>query len=70
MGIGTVELLLILFMAVLLLLLVAGAIVAVVWLIRRAAPGGEGELRILRERYARGELSREEYERMRAELRD
>jgi putative membrane protein len=72
MGFGYIELLMILLLGVVFVLLVIGAIAAVVWLVRRggAAGDGAGALRILRERYARGELSREEYERMRDDLRD
>lgn len=73
---GLLELLLVLLSVVLFVILIGGAIAALVWFSRRssagpAAGGGEDEaLRILRERYARGELTREEYERMRDELRD
>jgi len=75
MGFGFIELLMVLLMFVVLLVLIGGTIAAVVWLTRRGtagptAGGDGGALRILRERYARGEISREEYERMRDELRD
>ena len=52
-------------------------IVAVIWVIRSAAsPGGgrqppetrESALEILKARYARGEISAEEYQRMRREI--
>lgn len=75
MGFGFLELLLVLLVVVLFLVLLGGAIAALVWFSRRSSagpviPGTEdAALRILRERYARGELTREEYERMRDELR-
>jgi putative membrane protein len=64
----------------LLLLLVGGGIAAAVWfaaqgsrgssLRRGQDPSGESEaLEILRQRYARGEIDREEFQRMREELR-
>ncbi len=51
-------------------------LVAIVWVIRSAAGGGsappsstrESALEILKGRYARGEISLEEYRRMREEL--
>ncbi len=49
-------------------------IAAVVWLIARMVRGTRGRIRrptaedILRERYARGEIDQETYERMRSEL--
>lgn len=64
---------------VLFLLLVGGGIAAVVWFVARGSHGAsqgygqeprrEGEaLEILRQRYARGEIDREEFQRMRADL--
>jgi len=60
-------------------LLIGGAVVAVVWFARQGSPGGtrtfagppreEEALEILRRRYARGEITREEFERMREEVR-
>jgi putative membrane protein len=54
------------------LLLIAGVILVVIWLATRyggpAAGGRETPLDILKRRYANGEISREEYERMRREL--
>lgn len=71
MGIGYIELLLILLIGLFLAALVAGIVVAVVWFSRKGrAPGTGDALSILRERYARGEISQEEYQRMRDELRD
>ena len=77
-GFGFFELLIVLLMFLLLLILIGGAVAALIWFSRRGSagpapgvPGGEdAALRILRQRYAQGELSREEYERMRDELRD
>jgi putative membrane protein len=66
---------------VLFLLLVGGAIAAVVWIARQGSHSmgqgyGQGPprqenraLEVLRERYARGEIDREEFQRMREELR-
>jgi putative membrane protein len=64
---------------VLFLLLVGGGIAAVVWFVaqgsrgssqgHRQEPSRENEaLEILRRRYAAGEIDREEFERMRADL--
>ncbi len=54
-------------------LIIAGVVWLIVWLTRqgRAAAGGPERptpLDILRERYARGEITREEYERMRRDI--
>ncbi|MHB1415109.1 MAG: SHOCT domain-containing protein [Chloroflexota bacterium] len=56
-------------------LLIGGAVFLVVWLLRRGSPAAAGpppgerrDLEILRERYARGEISRDEYEEMRRDL--
>jgi putative membrane protein len=56
-------------------LLVVAVVLLVVWLVggRRlpgtdAAAGGDGAQNILRERYARGELTHEQYEQMRRDL--
>jgi putative membrane protein len=62
------------------LLLVGGGIAVVVWFVSQSSQGSgkgpgqgprqEGEaLEILRQRYARGEIDREEFQRMREELR-
>lgn len=70
-----------LFVFLLFLLLVIGLVVGAVWLARQGAgpnvggpalgPGRREDdvFEILRQRYARGEITREEYERMREELR-
>lgn len=49
------------------LLLLAGVVVLIVWAFQRFRPGSgqraeESALEILKKRYARGEISREEYE--------
>ncbi len=54
-------------------LVIGGIVLLVVWLFRQgqpaaAVPGGRGALHILKERYARGEISREQYQEMRREL--
>jgi putative membrane protein len=65
---------------VLFLLLVGGGIAAVVWFVAQGSHGssqggrqephrGDEALEILRRRYAAGEIDREEFERMREELR-
>ncbi len=50
-------------------------LVAIVWVVRSAVTGGEersrktpSPLELLKARYARGEISRDEYRRMREEL--
>lgn len=54
------------------LLLIAGIVLAIVWAVNRTriptAGGGESALDILQKRYARGEINREEFERMKQEL--
>lgn len=55
------------------LLLILGLVLLVVWLIRRpveptSASDTEPPLRILQRRYARGEIGREDYEQLRADL--
>ena len=57
--------------AVFLVLLLAGVTLLVVWLLRSTAPSAQGHdsaLMILRERYARGDISRDEFDRLRNEL--
>ncbi|MBI4536398.1 MAG: SHOCT domain-containing protein [candidate division NC10 bacterium] len=54
-------------------LIIAGLVLVVRWLWDRGRSGtdsasGEAPLDILKRRYARGEISREEYERMRQDL--
>lgn len=53
--------------------LVLGVVLLVVWAVRQSgsqgsASSGDGALAILQQRYARGEIGREEYERIRDEL--
>ena len=52
----------------LLLALLAVFLLAAVRFLRGQVPGRESAVEILKRRYARGELTREEYERMRREL--
>lgn len=53
------------------LVLLAGVAVAAFFIGRASRPQGPGRaLDVLRERYARGEITHEEYERLRADLRD
>ncbi len=49
------------------ILLIAGVVVVIGWLLRGKA---DSPLEILRRRYARGEIDRETYTRMRQELRE
>jgi putative membrane protein len=67
-----------LFFLVLFLLAVAALVALIVWLVRRkpkavAEPSqearGDDPLRILQQRYAKGEITREEYQAMRDDLR-
>ncbi|MBZ0158234.1 MAG: SHOCT domain-containing protein [Alphaproteobacteria bacterium] len=56
-----------------LVLLIAGIVLLVVWLVRRPEKNTSGRIEesameILKRRYARGEISKEEYERMRKDL--
>ena len=68
-GLGVLSLV----MMVVWLLLVMGAVLLVAWLVRQLATGlGTGgrsrALEILQERYARGEITREEFEQMRRDI--
>ena len=60
------------FMLVFWLVVIVGAIALVRWLTARGDAGGGAErrrpLEIAQERYARGEISREEYEQLRRDL--
>lgn len=59
-------------MAVFWVLLIVGAVVLVKWLAEQSSGGMQGRdrtpLEILRERYARGEIDRDEYEQKRKDL--
>lgn len=55
------------------ILLIAGAVLLVVWAVQKAAGSGAGRteesaLEILRKRYARGEISKEEFEEKKRDL--
>lgn len=57
----------------LLALVIIGIIVGIRWLVKSSNPlganrGPDRALEIIRERYAKGEISREEFERMRQDL--
>jgi len=60
------------FMILFWILIIAGVVVLVKWLIDQSStskgPGDKSPLEILRERYARGEINREEYEQKRHDL--
>jgi putative membrane protein len=56
-------------MAVGWLVVLAALVVGVLWLVRRLGPRrNDGALAVLRERYARGEITREEFEARRKDL--
>lgn len=57
------------------MLLIVGIVLLIVWLIRqsgtestRSSDRGETALEILKKRYAKGEISKEEYERMKSDI--
>jgi len=57
------------------MLLIVGIVLLIVWLIRQSGTGstrsidrGETALVILKKRYAKGEISKEEYERMKSDI--
>ncbi|MHB0869068.1 MAG: SHOCT domain-containing protein [Chloroflexota bacterium] len=63
------------FMLLFWVLIISGGAMLLIWLFRQAQPTGAGPgpttsrpLDILRERYARGEITREQYEEMRRDL--
>lgn len=66
---GGFGLLFMLFVAIFWLLVIGGIIALIVWLVRRTtATPGSNAIDILNTRYAKGEISREEYERMKREI--
>lgn len=50
------------------LLVIAGIVLLVVWLANRSRSHVQSPLDVLARRYAQGEISREEYERMKREI--
>ncbi len=67
MGLGILQMLLFW------VLVILGIVVLVKWLVARphSSPGGAGRaLHILKERYAKGELTREQFEQMKREIVD
>ena len=52
----------------LMLLFTAGVVLLGVWFFSRSAKRGNGALAAVRERYARGEISKEEFDRIRKDL--
>jgi putative membrane protein len=57
-----------LFMILVWVLVIAGIAALIKWLASSPSRRGETPLEILKARYARGEINKEEYERMRREL--
>lgn len=55
-------------MALFWILVILGIVVLVKWLAGGPSRGGGGALEILRERYAKGELTREQFEQMKREV--
>ncbi|RJQ49254.1 MAG: SHOCT domain-containing protein [Gammaproteobacteria bacterium] len=58
------------FMILVWVLVIAGVAALIKWLASSSTQRGETPLEILKARYARGEISKEEYERMRRELQE
>lgn len=73
-GFGWWGVLMMLLMVVFWAAVIGGVVLLVLWLVQQArpavgpGPGSARPLDILRERYARGELTREQYEQMRRDL--
>lgn len=59
-----------LFMVLAWVLVIAGIVVLIKWLGSTSTPPGETPLEILKARYARGEINKKEYDRMRRELQE
>ena len=55
---------------IILAVLLAGFVVFIVWIVKRNSSGvyGKDLLHIVRERYARGEISKEEFEQIKKDL--
>ena len=49
-------------------LVIAGLVVGIRWLVTQGRASGDSAMQILRERYARGDISREEFEAKRRDL--
>ena len=47
---------------------VLAVVIAVRWLWRQNSTGGESALEVLKERYAKGEISKDEYERIKNDI--
>jgi putative membrane protein len=55
------------------ILVIIGIVLLIVWIVRQPkrydrGPGEESALEILKKRYARGEISKEDYERMKKDI--
>lgn len=59
-----------LFMVLVWVLVIAGVVALIKWLGSSPTRRGETPLEIIKARYARGEISKKEYERMRRELQE
>ena len=59
-----------LFMVLVWVLVIAGVVALIKWLGSSSTQRGETSLAILKARYARGEIKKQEYERMRRELQE
>ena len=59
-----------LFMVLVWVLVIVGIVTLINWAAASSAPRGETPLEIIKARYARGEIGKEEYERMRRELQE
>ena len=63
------------FIFIFIVAIIVGIILLIVWLVKRASYSGEGSsvkggnaLDILKERYARGEITKEEYEKIKKDI--